>query len=90
MPFEGQLVFTEYLKHLFDMLQMLCQELLKTRISSKNTRTNFRMKDLRIPFIKNWNVDDALVRPKGITRNSKCPRCILNAVLSMLSGCMRT
>jgi hypothetical protein len=44
--------------------------LLKIRISSKNTSTNLRMTGLRMSFIRDWNVDGALVRPKGITRNS--------------------
>jgi hypothetical protein len=48
------------------------------------------MNGLRISFIKLWNVDGALVRLNGMTRNSKWPRCVRNFVLSTSLGCIRT
>ena len=39
--------------------------------------------------IKRWKLAGALVSPKGITRNSNSPCCVVNAVFSCESGCMR-
>jgi hypothetical protein len=36
----------------------------------KKTRMNFLKYGLKTWFIKLWNVDGALVKPKGITKNS--------------------
>lgn len=38
----------------------------------ENIRTYFCNICLKVKFIKNWKVDGAFNRPKGITRNSKC------------------
>ena len=47
-------------------------------------------KGRRTSFIRAWKVAGALARPKGITKNSKWPWWVRNAVLAMSSGCMRT
>jgi len=63
-----------------EMLNMLLQ----TKISSKNTNTNFLKKGLKMWFMRPWNVVGALVKPKGMTKNSKCPEWVLNALLTTL------
>ena len=50
-----------------------CVDELYTKISSKNTMTNLRRYGWKMEFIAAWKVDGAFVKPKGITRNSKCP-----------------
>ena len=45
-------------------------DLLKTKISSKNTITKCRKNLCNILFINDWKVAGAFIRPKGITWNS--------------------
>ena len=37
-----------------------------------------------------WNVEGALDKPKGMTRNSKWPWCVLKAVFSISAAWTRT
>jgi hypothetical protein len=63
-------MLTKHLEHLFYMLQVLYPSVAKDKNIIKKYKHNLRMKGLRMSFIRDWNVDGALVRPKGITRNS--------------------
>ena len=65
------------------------QVVLKTRMSSKNVMTYLRLAGAKMRFIKHWNVGGPLVTPNGITRNWKCPECVLNAVFSSSGSCIR-
>jgi hypothetical protein len=47
---------------------------------SKNTRTNRCKKGLNTSFINAWKVADAFVSPNGVTKNSKSPWFVWNAV----------
>jgi len=58
------------------------KELLYTSISSMNTSTCFLSTGAKILFMTLWNVAGAFVSPKGITRSSYNPLCVLNAVLN--------
>jgi hypothetical protein len=42
-------------------------------MSLKKTNTNHRRNGQRTSFIRAWNVAGALVKPKGMTKNSKRP-----------------
>jgi hypothetical protein len=42
----------------------------KLKYRKKKMRTNRRKKGLNMSFMRAWNVDGALVKPKGMTRNS--------------------
>jgi hypothetical protein len=41
-------------------------------------------------FISFWKVADAFVRPNGMTRNSKRPWWVQDAIFSTLASCIRT
>ena len=64
-----------------------------TSISSRYTETKsgpeLGLKGVTTCCIKRLKTAGALVSPKGITRNSNSPCCIVNAVFSCESGCMR-
>jgi hypothetical protein len=55
----------------FTCLRWSVQDELYTKMPLKKTSVNFRMKGFKMLFMRAWKVDGALVRPNGITRNSK-------------------
>jgi hypothetical protein len=58
-------------------------------MSSKYTTTNLSKYSRKISFMRVIKVAGALVRPKGRTRNSKCPYLVLKAVLGISSSLIR-
>ena len=57
------------------------------KMPSKNTNTHFLKNGFKTEFMRLWKVLGAFVKPKGITRNSKWPSWVLNAVFSISSLC---
>jgi hypothetical protein len=66
------------------------QDELYISMSSKKMRTNQRRKGHKTSFISSCNVDGAFVKRNGMTRNSKSPSCVWNAVFPTSSWCIRT
>ena len=79
------LPFTKSSQNQLDM-----QLLLKTRISSRKSTTNFLTKGRMMWFMSDMNVAGALVKPKPMTVNSLCPKGVLMAVFGISRSSTRT